>query len=109
MFPITNQTLIGAIRSGMLVGWFTLFRWLTESEWLNSFVEVQEFLTDLNVFVEGTVVLTVSGLVAASVWALVTKVASWRGQQSGLKGLLGSIASYIFVIPTQPAYRPPIA
>ena len=84
-------------------------RWLTESEWLNNFVEVQEFLADLNVFVEGTVVLSVSGLVAAGVWALVTKVASWRGQQSGIRGLLGSVASYIFVIPVQPQYRPPIA
>ncbi len=103
MFPITNETLIGAIRSGMLVGWLALFKYLTEADWLNEYVAVQEFLNDLNGFVAGTLILAASAAVGAAIWALVTKVAAWRGQ-GGFKGLLGTVASYAFVIPTQPTY-----
>jgi ABC-type Fe3+ transport system permease subunit len=103
MFPITNQTLIGAIRSGMLVGWLALFKYLTEADWLNEYVAIQEFLDDLNGFVAGTLILAASATVGAAIWAGVTKVAAWRGQ-GGLKGLLGSLASYAFAIPVTPAY-----
>lgn len=103
MFPITNQTLIGAIRSGMLVGWLALFRWLSEWDWLNEYVAIQDALDDLNVFVSGAVILAVSGLAAGAIWALVTKVAAWRGQ-GGFKGLLGSLAAFAFAIPVTPAY-----
>lgn len=106
MFPITNQTLIGAIRSGMLVGWVAVFRWLSENDWLNSYVGFQEFLEGLNTWVEGGVILFVSGLVAGAAWALVTKVAEWRGR-GGFLGLLGTAAAFVFVIPTAPTYDVP--
>ena len=102
MFPITNTTVIGAVRSAMLLVWTAAVTWLLDLAIVQSFGGLEDFVNDLTPLVTGGLVVLLSGLV----WSAITWLAGKKGS-GGFWGYLGAAASYAFVIPTQPTYVPP--
>lgn len=103
MFPITNTTLIGAVRSALLLVWTAAVTFLLDLAFVQNIEGLQDLINDLGTFVNGGLVVVLSGLI----WAAVTWLAAKKGS-GGILGVLGLLASYAFVISTQPAYFPPV-
>ena len=99
MFPITNSTVIGAVRSGMLLVWTAAVTALLDLALVQNIEGLQDLINDLGSFVNGGLVVVLSGLI----WSLITWLASKNGS-GGFLGTLGMLASYAFVIPNQPVY-----
>ncbi len=101
--PITNTTLIGAVRSAMLIVWTAAVAWLLDLSLVQNIEGLQDLINDLGTLVNGGFVVVLSGLI----WGAITWLASKKGE-GGVLGLLGLFASYAFVIPNQPEYLPPV-
>ena len=102
MFPITNSTVIGAVRSALLLVWTAVVTFLLDLALVQNIEGLQDLINDLGQFVNGSLVVLLSGLI----WAAITWLAGKKGT-GGILGTLGLLASYAFVIPNQPEYLPP--
>ena len=102
MFPITNSTLIGTVRSAMLLVWTAIVTFLLDLALVQNVDGLQDLINDLGQFVNGGLVVLLSG----AIWAGITRLAAKKGT-GGVFGALGLLASYAFVIPNQPEYLPP--
>jgi hypothetical protein len=102
MFPITNSTLIGTVRSAMLLVWTAIVTFLLDLAFVQNIDGLQDLINDFGTYVNGGLVIVLSGLI----WAVITKLAAKKGT-GGILGTLGLLASYAFVIPNQPEYLPP--
>ena len=103
MFPITNSTLIGTVRSAMLLVWTAIVTFLLDLALVQNIDGLQDLINDLGQFVNGGLVVLLSG----AIWAGITWLAGKKGT-GGVFGALGTLASYAFVIPNQPEYLPPL-
>jgi len=101
MFPITNTTLIGAVRSALLLVWTAIITFLLDLAFVQNIEGLQDLINDLGTFINGGLVVVLSGLI----WAAITWLAAKKGT-GGVFGVLGLLASYAFVIPNQPEYLP---
>ena len=101
MFPITNSTVIGAVRSAMLLVWTAAVTALLDLAVVQNIEGLQDLVNDFGQFVNGGLVV----LLSAGIWAAVTSIAGKKGS-GGVLGYLGTLASYAFVIPNQPEYLP---
>ena len=101
MFPITNTTVIGTVRSAMLLVWTAAVTWLLDQALVQNVEGLQDLVNDVGTFVNGGLVVILSGVI----WAAVTWLAGKKGN-GGIFGTLGLLASYAFVIPNQPDYLP---
>ena len=99
MFPVTNSTLIGTVRSAMLLVWTAIVTFLLDLALVQNIEGLQDLINDLGQFVNGGLVVLLSGLI----WAAITWLAGKKGT-GGILGTLGLLASYAFVIPNQPVY-----
>ncbi len=99
MFPITNSTVIGTVRSAMLLVWTWLVTRLLDLAVVQNFEGLEDLLNDFGTFINGSLVVVLSGLI----WAAITWLAGRNGS-GGVWGFLGMLASYAFVIPNQPTY-----
>ncbi len=102
MFPITNATVIGTVRSAMLLVWTAFVTFLLDLALVQNVEGLQDFINDLGTFVNGGLIVVLSG----AIWAGITWLADRKGN-GGVLGTLGLLASYAFVIPNQPMYSPP--
>ncbi len=102
MFPITNSTLIGTVRSAMLLAWTWLVTRLLDLAIVQNFEGLEDLINDFGTYVNGGLVILLSG----AIWAGITWLAGEKGT-GGILGTLGLLASYAFVIPNQPEYLPP--
>ena len=102
MFPITNTTLIGAVRSALLLVWTAVVTFLLDLALVQNIEVLQDLINDLGTYINGGFVVVLSGLI----WAGITWLAAKKGT-GGVLGALGLLASYAFVIPNQPEYLPP--
>ena len=101
MFPITNSTLIGTVRSAMLLVWTAIVTFLLDLALVQNIDGLQDLVNDFGEIVNGGLVVLLSG----AIWAAITWLAGRKGT-GGVFGALGLLASYAFVIPTQPSYVP---
>jgi hypothetical protein len=102
MFPITNSTLIGTVRSAMLLVWTAIVTFLFDLAFVQNIDGLQDLINDFGTYVNSGLVIVLSGLI----WAAITQLAAKKGT-GGILGTLGLLASYAFVIPNQPEYLPP--
>ena len=102
MFPITNSTVIGTVRSAMLLVWTAFVTFLLDLALVQNIEGLQDLINDFGEVVNGGLVVLLSG----ALWAGITWLAGKKGT-GGVFGLLGMLASYAFVIPNQPEYLPP--
>ncbi len=102
MFPITNSTVIGTVRSAMLLVWTAAVTALLDLAFVQNIEGLQDLINDLGTFVNGGLIVLLSG----AIWALITWLAAKKGT-GGVLGFLGLLASYAFVIPNQPEYLLP--
>ena len=102
MFPITNSTLIGTVRSAMLLVWTAIVTFLLDLAFVQNIDGLQDLINDFGQYVNGGLVVVLSG----AIWAGITWLAGKKGS-GGVFGFLGLLASYAFVIPNQPEYLPP--
>ncbi len=103
MFPITNATVIGTVRSAMLLPWTWLVTRLLDLAIVQNFEGLEDLINDFGTYVNGGLVILLSG----AIWAAITLAAEKKGT-GGILGTLGLLASYAFVIPNQPDYLPPL-
>ena len=99
MFPITNATVIGTVRSATLLVWTAAVTWLFDQALVQNIEGLQDLINDLGTFINGGLVVLLSG----AIWAAITWLANKKGN-GGVLGTLGLLASYAFVIPNQPVY-----
>ena len=99
MFPITNSTVIGAVRSAMLLVWTAAATALLNLSLVQNIEGLADLIESGGDFVNGGIVVLLSG----ALWAAITWLAGKKGS-GGFWGVLGMLASYAFVIPNQPVY-----
>ncbi len=98
---ITNSQVIGSVRSAMLLVWTAFVTFLLDLAFVQNIEGLQDLVNDLGQFVNGGLVVLLSG----AIWAAITWLAGKKGT-GGILGTLGLLASYAFVIPNQPEYLP---
>ncbi len=96
MFPITNQTVIGAVRSAALFAWVYVSGRLLSLEAVAELEGIGDFLAGVGNLLTGPAVVLIAGLV----WAGVTKLAQ-------LDNVVGTVFRYAFGFPSQPTYDVP--
>jgi hypothetical protein len=72
MFPITNSTLIGTVRSAMLLVWTAIVTFLLDLAFVQNIDGLQDLINDFGTYVNGGLVIVLSGLI----WAVITKLAA---------------------------------
>ena len=68
---------------------------------VQNFEGLEDLINDFGTYVNGGLVIVLSG----AIWAGITWLAGKKGS-GGVWGFLGLLASYAFVIPNQPDYLP---
>ncbi len=75
MFPITNAQVIGSVRSAMLLVWTAIVTYLLDLALVQNIEGLQDLVNDLGQFVNGSLVVLLSG----AIWAVITWLADRKG------------------------------
>ena len=95
----TKPMVVGAIRSGMLVFWTAVSAKILDWALVQNIEGLQDLVNQLGGLVTGILVTVLAGLV----WWIISWLAKHQ-DKGGLIGLIGKVASYMFVINDQPTY-----